>query len=161
MFVTTKWDRVRDEERQIYVDRLADLEAITWRRFIDHDHVRFRCNYDFSSPERQRDARDALAEHLVGRYGGASIEPVKMPIWEWTWGEIGTAMAKIGASTAETTAKMTAVVAGACVAIVTFVGLVAGVASVARVASGAVAATGALIQDSDRKWVLRVVFSLK
>ncbi|KAK4080192.1 hypothetical protein Trihar35433_1297 [Trichoderma harzianum] len=97
IFVTTKWDCVPDEKRQLYEGRVADLEKTTWEEFTDHGYIEFGCNYEDSSPEIRQNARAALVEQLIRQYDRVGDVSKEMSIWEWTWGEIGTGIAMVTA----------------------------------------------------------------
>lgn len=97
IFVTTKWDCVPDEKRQLYEDKVAELESTTWEEFTDHGYIEFGCNYEDSSPEIRQTARTALAEQLIRQYDRVVDVSKEMSIWEWTWGEIGTGIAMVTA----------------------------------------------------------------
>ncbi|KAL6836602.1 P-loop containing nucleoside triphosphate hydrolase protein [Trichoderma sp. SZMC 28015] len=97
IFVTTKWDRMPNEKRQLYEDRVADLENTTWEEFTDHGYIEFGCNYHDSSPEARQTARAALVEQLRRQYERGVNVSKEMRIWEWTWGEIRTGIAVVTA----------------------------------------------------------------
>ncbi|KKP07300.1 hypothetical protein THAR02_00624 [Trichoderma harzianum] len=97
IFVTTKWDCVPDEKRQLYEDGVADLENTTWEEFTDHGYIEFGCNYEDSSPETRQTARATLVEQLVRQYDRVDNVSKEMSTWEWTWGEIGTGIAMVTA----------------------------------------------------------------
>ncbi|KAL7796914.1 hypothetical protein V8C43DRAFT_329321 [Trichoderma afarasin] len=97
IFITTKWDCVPDEKRQLYEDRVADLEKTTWEEFTDHGYIEFGCNYDDSSPETRQTARAALMEQLVRQCDRVVDVSKEMSIWEWTWGETDTGIAMVTA----------------------------------------------------------------
>ncbi|KAK4081648.1 uncharacterized protein Triagg1_2389 [Trichoderma aggressivum f. europaeum] len=97
VFVTTEWDRVPDEKRQLYEDRVAELENTTWEEFTDHGYIEFGCNYENSSPEIRQAARAALVEQLIRQYDRVVNVSKEMSIWEWTWGDIGTGIAMVTA----------------------------------------------------------------
>lgn len=98
-FVSTKWDRVPEYERQIFEDKIENLENTTWAEFPDHGYIKFGCNYDHSPTERRLAAKAQLENQLARLYGGAEVVPVTMPFWQWTWGELGgTAAVRVGAA---------------------------------------------------------------
>ncbi|KAM6482571.1 hypothetical protein HDV62DRAFT_397349 [Trichoderma sp. SZMC 28011] len=100
IFVTTKWDHVPDEKRQLYEDRVADLENTTWEEFTDHGYIEFGCNYEDSSPEARQAARSALVEQLIRQCDRVDNVSKEVQVWEWTWGEIGTGIAMVTARAA-------------------------------------------------------------
>lgn len=100
IFVTTKWDCVPDGKRQLYEDRVADLENTTWEEFTDHGYIEFGCDYDDSSPETRQTARAALVEQLTRQCDRVVNVSKAMSIWEWTWGEIDTGIAMVTARAA-------------------------------------------------------------
>ncbi|KAK6709906.1 hypothetical protein SNK05_004382 [Fusarium graminearum] len=92
--IVTNWDLVPPILSQKYRDKLAELRDTSWKDFTDHGYIEFGFDYDHYPAESREATRAEVVTQLVDRYTGAEVVPVKMPFWEWTWGEIANGIAQ-------------------------------------------------------------------
>ncbi|KAF5555355.1 sarcoma Ras-like superfamily of small guanosine triphosphatase GTPase [Fusarium mexicanum] len=91
--VATNWDTVTTlRRRPKYERKVTELENTSWKEFTDHGYIEFGFSYDDEDVASRVPARAAVVTALLNRYAEARVVPVKMPFWEWTWGEIGNAV---------------------------------------------------------------------